>query len=148
MRDVLAGTVAIGYALIFLVPAIGYGVGNLGRPGAGGYPAVASVVLIILGLAIMISGLRQRHLDHQRLSFDIEKLRHIGFIAAAIAGFALTIDRFGLMPATAVAVVLSKLADRRPLPLPTLILTLVICLIVWAIFKLGLNVNVDSFEGL
>lgn len=147
MRDLLAAAFLAAFALLFIVPAIGYGVGALSRPGAGGVPMVIGFIMLGFALVIAIGGVRNLGADGQIVTFDAERLRHIGFVMAALAIFALSIERFGLLPSTVAAVLVSAMADRDSRFLPSLILAAVMCAIVTVIFKLGLQVNTPLFES-
>ena len=146
MRDVIAGLLVILFALMFLVPGLEYGVGSLNRPGAGGVPVVAAAIMIVLGLGILVGGLRHRLSEGQTISINLIRLRHIALVSAGIVGFSFSIERVGLIPATVIVVVLSALADPKSRPLPTLVLALFVPLLMWLIFKVGLQSTLPLFE--
>jgi hypothetical protein len=54
--DVLAGGIFVLLGVGFLVPALGFGFGSMLRMGAGFFPVVLSVLLMILGLVIVVRG--------------------------------------------------------------------------------------------
>lgn len=146
MRDVLAGILIIGFALLFLVPGLEYGVGTVNRPGAGGLPVVAAAVMIAFGVMVGLTGFQQRGSVDQIVSINLSRVRHIALVAAAILGFAFSIERVGLIPATVIVVVLASLADRKSRAVPTIIVAAVISVVIWLIFKVGLNSSVPLFE--
>lgn len=147
MRDVLAGAFLGAFSLLFIVPGIGYGIGTLGRPGAGGVPVAVGLVMLAFGAVIAVGGLLHLRAEDQAVSFDPGRLRHISFVIAALAVFALLIERTGLMPSTAAAVIVASLADRESRVLPTLVLAVAMCGVIWLIFKLGLQVKTPLFES-
>lgn len=147
MRDILAGAFLAGFALLFVIPGFGYGIGTMGRPGAGGVPFAVGAIMLILAGGIALGGVRNLQTIDQRIGFNPERLRHISFVMAAIALFALGIERLGLMPSTALAVIVSSLADRQSRLSHSCLLAVIMCVIIWAIFKLGLQVNTPLFES-
>ena len=147
MRDILAGAFLAAFALLFIVPGIGYGVGALSRPGAGGVPVVIGFIMLGFSAIITFGGVRRLGAEGQTIRFDLDRLRHIGCVMAALAVFALCIERVGLLPSTAAAVIVSSLADRDSRILPSLLLAAIMCAVVTVIFKLGLQVNTPLFES-
>ncbi len=146
MRDVLAGILIIGFALLFLVPGLEYGVGTVNRPGAGGLPVVAAAVMIAFGVMVGLTGFQQRG-SVTRSSQSIFPGSGISpWSRRAILGFAFSIERVGLIPATVIVVVLASLADRKSRAVPTIIVAAVISVVIWLIFKVGLNSSVPLFE--
>ncbi len=146
MRDIIAGLLIVVFALMFLVPGFEYGVGTLNRPGAGGIPVVAAVVMIGLGISVGAFGLQQRAAEHQTVSINLSRIRHIAMVSAAIVAFALSIERLGLIPATVIVVMLAALADPKSRPVPTLVLAVIASVLMWLIFKVGLQSTVPLFE--
>lgn len=147
MRDIIAGLLIIAYAMVFLVPGLEYGVGTWGRPGSGGLPVAAALVMIAFGLIVAVYGFRHRAAGVQAVRIDSNRIRHITFVSAGIIAFAMAIDRFGLIPAMLLLIVISALADKESRPLPTIILCAVMSLLVWLIFKVGLASTMPLFKG-
>ncbi|RDE09676.1 tripartite tricarboxylate transporter TctB family protein [Pelagibacterium lacus] len=145
MKDVVGGLAIIAFALLFLIPGLGYGVGSMSQPGSGGLPVVAAVAMILLGLGIGASGFIRRGDEGQAVSINMSRVRHITFVGVAVIGFAFAIESLGLIPATVFAVVVSSLADPRSRILPTLVLAGFMILIIWLIFKVGLSSTAPLF---
>lgn len=85
-----------------------YPIGTLTRMGPGFFPIIIGVALIVLGVALMAEVARSEAPPPEL------PVRAIGFVAAGLTGFAIMVDRVGLVPATLVLVVLALLADERP----------------------------------
>lgn len=147
MRDILAGLFLGAFALLFVLPGIGYGVGTISRPGSGGVPVIAGLIMLSFAALIAFGGIRRLRSAGETVRFEAERLRHIAFVMAALGIFALMIERFGLLPSTAAAVIISSLADRESRIGPTLVVAAVMCVVVWVIFKLGLQVKTPLIES-
>ena len=144
MRDLIAGLLLTGFALLFLIPGLHYGFGTLQRLDTGGFPIILSVLLILMALVIGAGGLTNWR--DNAISIKLEFLRPILFVAAAVISFALTIERFGLIPATALSILITTFAEKRTGFSKVLLLILVGCILVWLIFKLGLNLPIAAFK--
>lgn len=137
----------IGFALLFIVPGFEYGVGSFERPGAGGYPVVVGGFMALFGLVIMVNGVLELREVRQAVRVDWNRVRHIAVVSGAIGVFAMTIERLGLLPATALVVVLAGLADRTSRLRLLVLLAMITCVIIWLIFKLGLSISTPLIEG-
>lgn len=145
MRDVIAGVSLVVFALFFLIPGLSYGIGTFSRMDTGSYPVALSVILIGIGIVIAIGGVTRG--KEQTVGFDLAKARSIFFITASIAAFAMLIERLGLIPATVAVVVLSSLAEEKFRPVITAMLSAIVAFLIWLIFKVGLSLPIDAFEG-
>ena len=128
---VLAGALIASYAMATMQ------LGTLRAMGPGMTPAVLGAFLAIFGLIIAGMGAVSRG----RLP-EIQ-IRTPVLILASVGAFALTISRFGLIPAVSLVVVISSLADLKLGPLGLLLLCAALCAITWAIFVAGLGMQLD-----
>jgi hypothetical protein len=67
-------------------------------------------------------------------------------VLAAIAGFALIMRFFGLIPAMFVSVVVASLGDRTARPRATLALAAVAAIGVWLVFRVGLGLQMPGLK--
>jgi hypothetical protein len=67
-------------------------------------------------------------------------------VLASIAGFALVLGQFGLIPAVVVGVGLAALGDRTSRPLPTLALAVAAALGCWLAFSVGLGLQMPGLR--
>lgn len=130
LRVAVAATLA-GIGLIGLVIGLDYEFGSARRMGTGYFPVVLSSLLLVLAL---IDGgtaaLTPEDPEEEPLDW-----RPLGAILCAVAGFAITIGLFGLIPAFAVAIGLSTRSERGYGWKPALILAVVTCIGAWLLFN-------------
>jgi putative tricarboxylic transport membrane protein len=129
-QDLIGGLLSIAFGGFVLDHALGYPMGSVLRMGPGFFPAVLSSLIITLGVALTLHGFRVK-IANPRASI---KLRPIAAIAAAIAIFALTLERFGLAPATLALVVISSLGAPRWRPVRATVLAMIMTAAVYVVF--------------
>jgi len=129
LRLVVAGMLAaIGAA--GLVIGLDYEFGSMRRMGPGYFPVVLSGILVVLAIAEMLSAV----LKPDPEATGALDWRPMCAILAAVAGFAVTIELFGLLPAFFVVIGLSTLSERGYGLLPATVISLVTCLAAWLLF--------------
>lgn len=109
----------IGSGVIFIAfGAAGFFFGRglesfaFGEIGPGLFPRIVSGLLVLVGVLVVLKGLRQRQADLGPVPW-----RALALVTAGVLGFALLIERLGLAAAIVVAVALSGAAAadlRRP----------------------------------
>jgi hypothetical protein len=107
-RDLWAGVIFIAFGLAGAVIARGYPLGSAARMGPGYFPTALGILLIILGLAIVVRGLRNR--GQLWPSWD---LRSAIWILLAVCVFAAAIRPLGLVIAAVATLAVACLATRR-----------------------------------
>lgn len=122
---ILAGIGMIGFVI-----GLDYEFGSARRMGPGYFPVVLSGLLFVLAMAEGASAVVKPDAP------DAEPMdwRSLGAILCAVAGFAITIALFGLIPAFAVVIGLSTLSERGYGWKPALILAVVTCIGAWLLF--------------
>ncbi|WP_170317593.1 tripartite tricarboxylate transporter TctB family protein [Paroceanicella profunda] len=133
-----AGLVAFGLAVIAL--AADYPLGGLRRPGPGFFPILAGTVLVVLALAILaeVRGLATR---------PVFRLRPFVAVSLGIAGFALTVERAGLVPATVILVLVSGLGEARTSLLSLAGVALFLSVLGVLLFIDGLGMPLTAIRG-
>jgi len=113
--DYLAGALMVVTGAGAIYVCSGYRMGSLTSMGPGFFPTILGALLIILGLAIAISGADSDQSPvaalqhHGGESWDI---RGWACIVLAPIAFILLAERFGFLPASFFAVLIAALGDR------------------------------------
>lgn len=137
----IGSAILLVLSVVFMVGGLELGLGSPFRLGTGAFPFATGALLAILALAILVQELRGDGLA--------EIPDWIGFMAisVALAIFASTADRFGLVPAAFLTAVVASLPDRS---LPMIGKALLGCLVAagsWLLFIKGLNLPFKAFAG-
>lgn len=137
----LGGALLLALSIVFMVGGWQLGLGVPTRLGTGAFPFVTGAILAILAAVICIE---------ERKGDGITELPDwVAFLAicAALAVFALTADRIGLVPATFLTVVVASLPDRS-LPLwGKALLGAGVSLACWGLFIEVINLPFKPFVG-
>lgn len=142
VRDIVAGAVltAVGlfafvYALMTMQP------GTLARMGPGLFPASLGLVLAFFGAVTLVSAWLRRG------QFDFPQVRIRPFLAilVGVVGFALTVDRFGIVPAVFILTFVARLAEERFEFVRPLVLASFLSVIAVLIFIVGLKLPLRIF---
>lgn len=133
-KDVLSGLLFIVLALLFAWQTQELPMGSAVRMGPGYFPLVLSVLLGLLGLVVMINGLR----------FDGEMpssiaWRAVAIITVAVVFFGFAVRPLGFLPALGAAVFISTLGSRLFRLSTAIIITAVMVVFAWAVFIKGLG---------
>lgn len=105
LRFIVAGILALIGAAAFII-ALGYDFGSARRMGPGYFPVVLSGLLTVLATSEIISAA----LKPEAISVD---WRPFLAILTAVAGFAVTMYLFGMIPAFFVVIGITTLSERR-----------------------------------
>ncbi|MEP4380222.1 MAG: 2-oxo-4-hydroxy-4-carboxy-5-ureidoimidazoline decarboxylase [Alphaproteobacteria bacterium] len=136
----IGGAILFAISIIFIIGGLQLGLGSPLRLGTGAFPFLTGLILAGLSVVVCIYEMRGR----EGLA---EKPDWMGFLAiiGALAVFAATADRFGLMPAAFLAVVVASLPDRN-LPLAgKAVLGGVVATASWVLFIEMLNLPFKAF---
>lgn len=135
LTDIIGGVLLVGTGLFFGIYAARYGLGSIGRMGAGSFAMVLGYVLAGLGAGIFIGGLRKRG------RMERFEVRPFLAVLAAIVVFTLAVPRVGLVPAAFLLVGIAAIAQREARLLPTLVLAACLSGLTVLIFVLGLGMS-------
>jgi hypothetical protein len=141
MPDLIAASLAVVMGLFTLYESSGYDMGSLRDMGPGYFPRILAIMLIGLGLALVMSTLRQGPV---RLGGGRVPLWSVLMICAALVSFALLIEQHGIIPAIFSAVFLSTFASDNRNIARALVLaaaTAVSCAVLF-VYLLGLSMKV------
>ncbi|MDW3223603.1 MAG: tripartite tricarboxylate transporter TctB family protein [Paracoccaceae bacterium] len=140
-QGLIAGGILCAGSMIFIVGGWQLGLGSPFRLGTGAFPFITGFILMILSLAIAVQDVRS---EPAQEAADWISLTAIG---AALAVFAGTADRLGLVPAVFLTILVASAPDRN-LPIGGKVaLGAAISLAAWAIFIQALNLPLNAFAG-
>ena len=164
----IGGIALILLALIFIIGGTELGFGSLRRMGSGAFPIITGVVLIVLAIPITIMDIRKQrdarmgsaHSEETSTDNEIQNENQgnkdedmqpdwISFLAlgAALATFALTAERWGLVPAVLLCTVIASAPDRSLKFSGKLLLGAVVSLACWLLFIKALGLPFTAFKG-
>lgn len=118
-RDLCGGVLFVIVGLVVLIQGRTYGIGSLTDIGAGFFPVILGVALVVLGALIASSGLwsdpaATKSADVSLPKADLAPLEWRGIVAvvAGVGAFIAIGALFGLAPAAFCCVFISALGDR------------------------------------
>jgi hypothetical protein len=141
-RDVLAGLLFIGVATLGLWLSRDYPIGTALRMGTGYVPRLLCWILLGLGAVVVVQGLREAQDVRPLSSADFSALRPLVFVTASLVIFGLSIERLGLVISILLLIGVGAVAARALRPLETLAAALVLIVLSWGIFILGLGLTI------
>ena len=137
--DLVCGLVTVAVGGLVMLGATGYAIGELRRMGPGYLPLATGALLAGMGLAMVLASRRSAS-ELPRL-----RLRPPLAVFAGLIFWALTIERLGLVPATAGLVVLVSLAQERPRLATILWTTAGLIAFSLIVFIYALRIPIDAF---
>ncbi len=141
-KDVLAGLLFIAVAALGLWLSRDYPIGTALRMGTGYVPRLLCWLLLGLGVVVLVQGLREAQDARPLSAGDISALRPVVFVTASLVIFGLSIERLGLVASILLLTGVGAVAARGLRPLETLAATLVLIVLSWGIFILGLGLTI------
>ena len=120
-----------------------YPIGTALRMGTGYVPRLLCWILLGLGAVIFLPGLvRERIQRGSAAGRGFTAWRPVIFVTLSLVAFALTLERLGLVIAILLLIGIGALAARDLKPVETLAAALVLILLSWAIFIVGLGLTI------
>jgi hypothetical protein len=141
-RDVLAGLLFIGVAVLGLWLSRDYPIGTALRMGTGYVPRLLCWLLLGLGAVVLVQGLREAQDASPLSSSDVSALRPVIFVTASLVIFGLSIERLGLIISILLLIGVGAVAARGLRPFETIAAALVLIILSWGIFILGLGLTI------
>ncbi len=141
-KDVLANLLFIGVAVLGLWLSRDYPIGTALRMGTGYVPRLLCWLLFGLGVVVLVQGLREAQDSRALSSADVSAWRPLVFVTASLVIFGLSIERLGLVISILLLIGVGAVAARGLRPLETLAAALVLILLSWGIFILGLGLTI------
>ena len=141
-KDVLAGLLFIAVAVLGLWISRDYPIGTALRMGTGYVPRLLCWLLFGLGVIVLVQGLREAQGAPSLSSGDVSALRPVVFVTASLVIFGVSIERLGLVISILLLIGVGAVAARGLRPLETLAAALVLVVLSWGIFILGLGLTI------
>jgi hypothetical protein len=142
LKDVFGGASLVLLGAFVAISAFGFGLGTASRMGAGYYPLLLGISAILVGIAIIATGLNQKT-ENPRF----ERYTFL-FVIGGLTAFVLLVERAGLMPAIWGLVGLACMADKDISVKEIVGLALVTSIVGWLVFVLLLQLPLSGIEGL
>ena len=138
VRDILAGLSLVVFGLLYATHALTrYGLGSFAAMRPGMFPTLVGSALVVAGLVVLLSALGRRMATTATL--EPVAWRPLVVILAAMAAFAVSIGRIGMVPAIFLLTGLAAFADDKLKPTATLLLATAISVLAVVIFRYGLG---------
>ena len=138
----LGGALLFLLSLVFIVGGWQLGLGVPTRLGTGAFPFITGAILAVLALFIMVADRREGGMAEQPDWIALLA------IVAALAVFAVTVDRIGLVPGVFVTVMVASAPDRSLPILGKALLGIGVAIACWVVFIEALNLPFKPFVGL
>ena len=138
----LGGIALLILSIVFILGGYELGVGSPRRLGTGAFPVITGFILAVLSLSVIASDLRD--------TSDAERPDWMSFaaIGAALAVFALTVGRIGLVPGAFLTVITASVPDPSLPMVGKIILGALVSLACWALFIGLIGLPFAAFGGL
>jgi hypothetical protein len=138
-KNVLAGLMFIAIAALGLWVSRDYPIGTALRMGTGYVPRLLCWILMGLGAAILVQGLREKDAPPERTSW--RQLMPIVVVTTSLVAFALAIEQLGLVLSILLLVGIGAIAARDIKIWELLLAAVVLIALSYAIFILGLGLT-------
>jgi hypothetical protein len=138
-KDVLAGCAAVAIGLFVVWHSLGYRLGTPQRMGPGLFPLTLGGLLVVLGVAAALQGLRT---SGEAVSL---RIRPLIAVTSALVVFGLTVERVGFIPAAVLLLVISGLAESPPKWRALAILAVTLAPASWLLFVGLLGIPAPAF---
>ena len=139
VRDVLGGSLVAAVGATFALTAMSYPMGKTVAPGPGIFPLAVSLITLMVGLAMIIKGIRRPGVGTMVL-----RLRGVAAVLGSVAAFAGLIRPLGLAPTLVVVVAISALGSSQSRLWPTLAVAAATAIGCWLIFIVGLGLPIPA----
>jgi len=145
-RDFWSGLMFLVAGVVFAVGATNYSMGSSARPGPGYFPLLLSVIMAIIGAVVLFKALVIESEGGDRIG--TVAWRPLLVIVAAIAVFALIIDRLGMIVTVPVLIAMSSLAGDEFRWRGVIVSAAVLTIGSWLVFVVGLKLTIPVWPAL
>jgi hypothetical protein len=135
-RNFLGGLLLVGFGLGALLIARTYSMGTAFRMGSGYFPVLLSSLLIVIGMIVTALAFKSSEVKLPKVAW-----RPLIMVSAAVAIFGLILKGTGLLMATFVMVVVSRLARPGYSWKETLVLSVLLSVLFAVVFYFGLRIQ-------
>ena len=141
-KNVLAGMMFVAIAALGLWVSRHYPVGTALRMGTGYVPRLLCWILMGLGTAILVQGLREQDVSQPSEPGVWARLLPVVVVTASLVAFALAIEQLGLVLSILLLIGIGALAARGIKPWEALAAALGLIALSYAIFIVGLGLTI------
>ncbi|MEP6607629.1 MAG: tripartite tricarboxylate transporter TctB family protein [Burkholderiaceae bacterium] len=138
-KNFWSGLMFIAFGLFFIGFAQQYDMGSAARMGPAYFPSVLGGLLLLLGVFIAIQGLAVETADGKIEPFNFKGL---GYVLGAVVAFGLLLRPAGVVVALFALIVISSLASNEFKLREVLIVTVLLTIMVIAVFIYGLQMTI------
>lgn len=139
-RDLVGGLIVAAVGALFLAGSFNMRVGSVMSMGPGYFPLACSIIVILLGLWIALSGLSSTE------AIGKPEWAPALSVLGAVAAFGLLLGPFGLIPAVAAGSLISSLGDRTSKPVEAVLLAVGTAVATWLVFRVGLGLQMPGLK--
>lgn len=147
-ENVLAGLMFIAVAGLGLWLSRNYPIGTATRMGTGYVPRLLCWVLLGLGGVIFVRGLFEPGPPREDAAGGAMNWRPVVFVTAALVLFGVALERLGLVVSILLLIAVGAPAARELRLAETVVAAVVLILLSWAIFILGLGITIPVWPDL
>ena len=137
-KDFFAGLIFVAFGVGAVVLGNAYPLGAAARMGPGYFPRILGIMLIVLGAALALRGLRLQGSPLPRW-----KWRPTLIVIGSVVLFGLIVTRVGLVFSTIVLIVLSSAASTEFRPKEALISGVLLAALAVGVFVIGLKLQLQ-----
>jgi hypothetical protein len=141
-KDFLAGLLFILIGAVAMVFARDYPMGSAMRMGPGYFPTILGGLLFLLGVYVMVRGIRSGAKVEGKWGW-----KPLALITLSIVLFGFLMDRLGMIPALVVMIFAAALAGPEFRFKEVLILTVLMIVFAVGVFAYGLKLPFQLFPG-
>jgi len=144
-RTVTTGAAFAVIGLLFLVLSFKYPMGTIARMGPGWFPAAVASLLLVLGAAMLVTGITTGRPEH--VTFGRRDVVCVAVVCGSLVAFGLVLPIFGLFPATVVLVAVAMIGYGARSWAAYIVLPVVLAAAVTLLFGLILNLPVPILSA-
>ena len=141
-KDVLAGLLFVAVALIGLYVSRNYPIGTAVRMGTGYVPRLLCWLLLGLGAWVLVQGFFETQSERAASPSATAAWRPLVFVTASLVIFGLSIERRGLVLSILLLIIVGAAGARGLRPFETVAAAVVLILLSWGIFIVGLGLAI------
>jgi hypothetical protein len=141
-KDFWAGVLLIVTGGMAIFIAQDYRFGSVLRMGPGFFPTILGALLIVLGICIMLAGLKSSEKIQGHLS-----MRAFVLLPLSLVLFGILMEKAGFIPALIVLTLVSAASGREFKVVEVLLLTAVLAVVMTALFIWGLELPYPLIKG-
>jgi putative tricarboxylic transport membrane protein len=141
-KDVLAGLLFVAVALIGLYVSRDYPIGTAVRMGTGYVPRLLCWLLLGLGAWVLVQGFFETQSERAASLSATAAWRPLVFVTASLVIFGLSIERLGLVLSILLLIIVGATGARGLRPFETVAAAVVLILLSWGIFIVGLGLAI------